>query len=240
MGFGIFGNTSSKQQTPLSWTSGSFPGAPPAAVHFITSPGYSYASYSPVPTVWPVQQQQQQFVAVSPYPVQMPLQVPVQVQQVPVAQQMTVVSPTTTYTQSPTLVMQQQTVTTTPGPNTLLLREVPSPKISHIIPHRSPRVQPQPVLVQEYRSVPVQQQQQEVVYSQQLLPQQQQQQQQQSPIPSITLNLYTTPLQGQAPLPRSSPRPAPPPQLHESVPPHFSHDDPSGSAGYHGGQQGDV
>ena len=203
MGFGIFGNTSSKQTHP-SWTSGSFPGAPP--MHIITSPGYSYASYaaySPVPTtVWPVQQQQQQqpqFVAV-PYPVQVPVQVPV-----PVAQPMTVVSPatTTTYTQSPTptLVMQQHTVaTSTPGHNTLHLCGVPSPKISHIIPRRSPKVQPQT----ELYYVPVQQQQQQqVVYSQQ------QPQQQQSPF-EVTVELITTPQQGHSSLPATAPLLPPP------------------------------
>ncbi|KAN0141574.1 hypothetical protein V8E53_000036 [Lactarius tabidus] len=216
MGFGIFGNTSSsKHHQPPSWTSGSFPGAP--AVHFVSTPGYSYAAYSPVPTVWPVQQQQQQqtFVAVSPYPVQqlqVPVQVPVPVQ---VAQPMTVVSPTTfAQTQSPTVtVLQHSTVTTTPGTNMLHLRDVPSPRISNVIPHRSPKHQPQPVQEQWYTLVPAQQQQQQqqqqqVVYSQQPQQQvvysqqpQQQQQQQQQPSPVINVNLYTTPQQGQSPLP---------------------------------------
>lgn len=201
MGFGIFGNSSSKQTN--SWTSGSFPGAP--AVHLVSTPGYSYASYSPVPTtVWPVQQQQQQFLAVSPYPVQ---QVPVPVP-VPVAQQMTVVSPTMyAQAQSPTVtVLQQHTVTTTPGPNMLHLRDVPSPRISHVIPHRSPRPQPQEPVQEQWvlvSSQTQQQQQPQQVYSQQVYsqqPQQQQQQQQPSPV-VINLSLYQTPQQGLSPLP---------------------------------------
>jgi hypothetical protein len=218
MGFGIFGNTSSsKHHQPPSWTSGSFPGAP--AVHFVSTPGYSYAAYSPVPTVWPVQQQQQQqtFVAVSPYPVQqlqVPVQVPVPVQ---VAQPMTVVSPTTfMQTQSPTVTVlqQQHTVTTTPGTNMLhLCDHVPSPKISHVIPYRSPRSQPPPLeSVQECLLVPAQpqqQQQQQQVYSQQVYSQQpQQQQQQQQPSPVVFHLNIVSPQQVQSPLPALGPGPS--------------------------------
>ena len=160
-----FNNSPSNQSSPS-----------PATVLLVSSP----RPYPPRPTtltpivsVLPVQQQPSSFTTVvSPYPVQQLLQVPVQV-----------VSPTLTVMQ------QHSTVTTTPVTNTLHIRDVPSPRVSLVIPHhRSPRPQQQ-----RYQLVPVQ-------------TPQQQQQRQSSPL--VVLNVFATPQQVHPPLPGSTPGPA--------------------------------